>query len=184
MRIVADRALSGRRNMIAGANRTDYHLRHVTPDRDFTAEYADLRLVNEGDQCIHGGPLAFSKARVLSAYDPGAILETAAEQNHDNDGLTLTGAIAPFTVVVTPVHPERMDAAREIYDRLVREGNDVVLDDRDARPGVKFKDADLIGIPYRINIGKKFTEGLVEFVERNPKRSTDTPVAEINIPRK
>ena len=88
------------------------------------------------------------------------------------------------SVVVTPVHPERMEAAREIYDWLVREGHDVVLDDRDARPGVKFKDADLIGIPYRINIGKKFAEGLVEFVERNPKRSTDTQVAEINIPRK
>jgi prolyl-tRNA synthetase len=66
---------------------------------------------------------------------------------------------------------------------LLRAGVDVLLDDRDARPGVKFKDADLIGIPYRINVGKKLAEGLVEFVTRSPKSSTDVPVGEIRIPR-
>jgi prolyl-tRNA synthetase len=119
---------------------------------------------------------------VLSASDAGGILEAAAEQNHDADGLTLARAIAPFTVIVTPVHPERLEAAREIYQRLTGEGYDVLLDDRDARPGVKFKDADLIGIPYRINVGKKYGEGLIEFVERSPKKSTDTPIGELNIP--
>jgi len=58
-----------------------------------------------------------------------------------------------------------------------------VLDDRDARPGVKFKDADLIGFPYRINVGKKLAEGLVELVERRSRKSTDVPVSGISIPR-
>ncbi|MEQ1947056.1 MAG: YbaK/EbsC family protein [Bryobacteraceae bacterium] len=182
VRIVADSALSGRRNMICGANRNDYHLRQVTPNKDFTAGFADLRLVNEGDACVHGGPLVFSKVRVLSPEDPGVILESAAEQHHDSDGLTLPRAIAPFEVVVTPVHPERMEAAREIYQRFSDQSHDILLDDRDARPGVKFKDADLIGFPFRINIGKKLGEGLVELVARNPKQSSDVPVAELRIP--
>jgi prolyl-tRNA synthetase len=182
IRIIADQALFGRRNMIAGANRNDYHLRHVTPGKDFESEFVDLRLANESDTCVNGGPLTFARATILSADDPGGILEAAAVQNYDADGLTLPRSIAPFTVVVTPVHPERMDAAKEIYSRLSAQGHDVLLDDRDARPGVKFKDADLIGIPYRINIGKKFGDGLVEFVERNPKKSTDTPIADIRIP--
>ena len=134
-----------------------------------------------------GGPLTFSKAAVLSPHDAGGILEAAAEQNRDGDGLTLARSIAPFTVIVTPVHPERLEAARGIYQSLIGEGHgllsdDVLLDDRDARPGVKFKDADLIGIPFRINVGKKLTDGVFEFVERNPKRSTDVPVGELSIP--
>jgi prolyl-tRNA synthetase len=95
----------------------------------------------------------------------------------------LPAAIAPFTVVVTPVHPERLDPAREIYRKLAAEAVDVLLDDRDARPGVKFKDADLIGIPYRINVGKKLAEGLVEIVERRSHKSSDVAVDEISIPR-
>ena len=86
-------------------------------------------------------------------------------------------------MIVTPVHPERLEAAREIYQRLLAAGHDALLDDRDARPGVKFKDADLIGIPYRINVGKKLAEGLVEVLERRSRKSTDVRVNEISIPR-
>ncbi len=182
VKIIADEALRGRRNMIAGANRTDYHLRNVTPGKDFAAEFADVRQVVEGDSSItDGGPLRFSRVMLLDT--PERILSAAAEQNRDADGLMLPAAIAPFMVVVTPVHPERLDAAREIYRRLLAEGHDAVLDDRDARPGVKFKDADLIGFPYRINVGKKLAEGLVEVVERRSRKSTDVPVGEISIPR-
>ncbi len=182
VKIIADEALRGRRNMIAGANRTDYHLRNVTPGEDFAAEFADLRQVAAGDTSItDGGPLHFSKVTLLDT--PERILSAAAEQNHDADGLMLPAAIAPFTVVITPVHPERLAAAREIYQRLLSAGHDALLDDRDARPGVKFKDADLIGFPYRINVGKKLAEGLVEVVERRSRKSTDVPVGEINIPR-
>jgi len=96
------------------------------------------------------------------------VLSAAAEQNRDQDGLVLPAAIAPFTVVVTAVHPDRLNAARQIYHRLLAEGHDALLDDRDARPGVKFKDADLIGIPYRINVGKKLAEGLVGWSNAAP----------------
>ena len=182
IRILADEALRGRRNMIAGANKTDYHLRNVTPDMDFTAEFADLRQVVEGDTSVaDGSPLQFSKVTLLDS--PERILSAAVEQNRDGDGIVLPVAIAPFTVIVTPVHPERLEAAREIYRRLLDAGHDALLDDRDARPGVKFKDADLIGIPYRINVGKKLAEGLVEVIERRSRKSTDVPAGEISIPR-
>jgi prolyl-tRNA synthetase len=182
VKIIADEALRGRRNMIAGANRTDYHLRNVTPGKDFAAEFADMRQVVEGDSSITDrGPLHFSSVSLLDT--PERILHAAAEQNRDADGLVLPAAIAPFTVMVTPVHPERLAAAHEIYRRLLTQGHDTVLDDRDARPGVKFKDADLIGFPYRINVGKKLAEGLVELVERRSRKSSDVPVGEISIPR-
>ena len=113
-----------------------------------------MRQVVEGDTSVtDGGPLRFSKVMLVDTAE--RVLNAAVEQNRDADGIVLPAAIAPFTVVVTPVHPERLAAAREIYQKLAAEGVDVLLDDRDARPGVKFKDADLIGIPYRINVGKK-----------------------------
>jgi prolyl-tRNA synthetase len=182
IRIIADEALRGRRNMIAGANKNDYHLRNVTPGKDFEAEFADVRQVVEGDPSVtDGARLRFVRAMRLDT--PQSILEAAVEQNRDADGIVLPVAIAPFTVVVTPVHPDRLNAARDIYEKLLAQGYDVVLDDRDSRPGVKFKDADLIGIPYRINIGKKLAEGLVEVVERRSRTSTDVAVGDISIPR-
>jgi prolyl-tRNA synthetase len=182
VRILADEALRGRRNMIAGANKTDFHLRSVTAGEDFAAEFADLRQVVEGDASVaDGSPLEFSKVMLLDTAE--AILTAAVQQNRDADGMALPAAIAPFNVIVTPVHPERLEAAREIYQGLLAAGHDALLDDRDARPGVKFKDADLIGIPYRINVGKKLAEGIVELIERRSRKSTDTPAGEISIPR-
>lgn len=182
VKIIADEALRDRRNLIAGANRTDYHLRNVTPGEDFATEFADVRQAVAGDSSVTDrGPLHFSRVSLLDT--PERILNAAADQNRDADGLVLPAAIAPLNVVVTPVHPERLEAAREIYQRLLTEGHDAVLDDRDARPGVKFKDADLIGFPYRINVGKKLAEGLVEVIERRSRKSTDVPVSEISIPR-
>ena len=182
VRILADVSLRGRRNMIAGANKTDYHLLNVTPGEDFATEFVDLRQVVEGDTCIaDGSPLQFSKVTLLDAAE--RILSAAVEQSRDADGIVLPAAIAPFGVIVTPVHPERLEAAREIYQRLLGAGHDALLDDRDARPGVKFKDADLIGIPYRINVGKKLAEGVVELIERRSRKLTEVPAGEISIPR-
>jgi prolyl-tRNA synthetase len=182
VRILAEEALRGRRNMIAGANKNDYHLRNVTPGEDFTADFADLRQVVEGDTSIaDGSPLRFSKVLLVDTAE--SILNAAVEQNRDSDGIMLPTAIAPFNVIVTPVHPERLEAARQIYQRLSDAGQDALLDDRDARPGVKFKDADLIGIPYRINVGKKLAEGMVELIERRSHKSADVRVGEISIPR-
>jgi prolyl-tRNA synthetase len=181
LRIIADKALRGRRNMIAGANRNEYHLRNVTPGRDFEAEFADVRMVAEGDRCItDGGPLRFSKATAIRTAEQ--ILAAAVEQNSDADGIVLPPAIAPFTAVVCPLHPAHLAAAREICQRLQKQGVDTLLDDRDARPGVKFKDADLIGIPYRINVGKKLAEGLVEVVQRSPRKVTEVAPDAVSIP--
>ena len=209
-RIVADRALEGRRDMIAGANRDDTHLRHVTPGRDFAAEFRDLRVVAEGDLCPRcGKPLKLTKsvelghlfklgrrysdtmhATVLDAegnevplrmgsYGIGLerILSAAAEQNHDADGMFLPRSIAPFDVVLTAANMENADvraAAEKIYGELLDASVEVLFDDRQERPGVKFKDADLIGIPYRITLGKrKLAQGLAEIFERSTKQIRD-----------
>jgi prolyl-tRNA synthetase len=73
---------------------------------------------------------------------------------------------------------EQMAAARKLYDELLARKVDTLLDDRDERPGVKFKDADLIGIPYRITVGKKIGQGMVELTERRSRQSEDVPLAE------
>ena len=104
------------------------------------------------------------------------------EQSHDANGIVWPISIAPFHVHVLPVNVKDA-AARERAEGLAAEltarGIEVLLDDRDERPGAKFKDADLIGVPYRITIGKKLPEGIVELVERRPKRSTDVPIAQV-----
>ena len=87
----------------------------------------------------------------------------------------------PFEVVITPVNvrDSALRAASErLYEDCKNAGLDAILDDRDERPGVKFKDNDLTGIPFRITVGKKVSGGMVEVVERRPKRTTDVPVAE------
>ena len=110
------------------------------------------------------------------------ILSAAVELYHDKDGMSLPAAIAPFEVVITPVNSRgpgvRSQAAEKIYGECLALGVDALLDDRDERPGVKFKDADLIGIPYRITVGKKLAGGMVELVERRGKKSADVPAAE------
>ena len=123
-------------------------------------------------------------APFMGSYGIGIerILSAAVELYHDADGIALPAAIAPFIVVVTPVNIKddaQRQAAAEIYAAFKKAGLDVLLDDRDERPGVKFKDADLVGIPYRITVGKKLPQGIVELVERRPKRSTDVPMAEV-----
>jgi len=213
MRILADMTLKGRKNMIAGANRDDYHLRNVTPGEDFQAEYHDLRQVAAGDLCLEcGGPLELHKtieighifklgyrysesmglrvlnadgqeiAPIMGSYGIGIerILSSAVELYSDQDGMSLPASIAPFHVVVTPVNmadEAQSKAALEIYEKCRAAGLDALLDDRDERPGVKFKDADLIGVPYRITVGKKLAGGIVEITRRRGKKTFESPVA-------
>jgi len=85
-------------------------------------------------------------------------------------------------VVITPTNVAEaglLNTAKEIGAKLEAAGFDVLLDDRDERPGVKFKDADLVGIPYRINVGKKVTEGKVELVTRSTRQSLDANISGI-----
>ena len=98
---------------------------------------------------------------------------------HDNYGLILPAAIAPFQVVITPANNSdaaQAEAAHRIYRGCLDLGLDALLDDRDERPGVKFKDADLIGVPFRVVVGKKLANGMVELVERKTRQSVDIAV--------
>ena len=109
-----------------------------------------------------------SKPVVMGCYGIGVERTAAAviEQHHDENGITWPLAIAPYHAVVVPVNvkkEEQMEAAEKIYQELLAMGVEVLLDDRDERVGVKFKDSELIGIPMRITVGKDITEGKVEF---------------------
>jgi len=121
---------------------------------------------------------------IMGCYGIGIerILTAAVEQSNDEDGFWLPPAIAPFEVVVSPVNVKDetiQKAALEIATRLESAGFDVIFDDRDERPGVKFKDADLVGIPFRVTVGKKVTEGTVEIVLRSTREVRDATLSEV-----
>jgi len=121
---------------------------------------------------------------IMGSYGIGIerILTAAVEQSNDENGFWLPRSIAPFEVVVTPVNVKDesvLKAAIDIASRLEAAGFDVLLDDRDERPGVKFKDADLVGIPFRVNVGKKVTEGTVEVVLRSTRELRDVTISAI-----
>jgi prolyl-tRNA synthetase len=215
--LLVDRALEGRTNLISGANKEDYHVKNVTPGKNFQpTAYADLRSVTAGEPCPNCGALLRMDtaveighifklgykytesmgARVLDkngkevtlimgSYGIGIerILTAAVEQSNDENGFWLPPQIAPFEIIVTPtnVGDEKLKTtAEDIASRLRAAGYDVLLDDRDERPGVKFKDADLVGIPFRINVGKKVTEGTVEVVQRSTRQSRDVSIGAIS----
>ncbi|MFN9930571.1 MAG: proline--tRNA ligase [bacterium] len=116
---------------------------------------------------------------IMGCYGIGVSRTMAAsvEQNHDPDGIIWPIPIAPYHVIITTLSPTHMPVARDLATQLAALGVDVLIDDRDERPGVKFKDADLIGIPIRLTIGDKaLAEHAVEF---KPRKSKDKPV---NVP--
>jgi prolyl-tRNA synthetase len=214
--LLVDEALEGRTNLIAGANKENYHLKNLTPGKDFhPTAYADLRSVTADEACPNcGKPLRIDTAveighifklgykytesmgarvldkngkevmPIMGSYGIGIerILTAAVEQGNDENGFWVPPAIAPFEIVVSPVNmkdePVRV-AAEDIAKRLETAGFDVILDDRDERPGVKFKDADLVGIPFRITVGKKVTEGTVEVVIRSTREVRDATITGI-----
>jgi prolyl-tRNA synthetase len=214
MPVIADLALQGRQGMIAGANKNDYHLRNVNPERDFQARYADVREVEDGEACLkcsqplkrqksievgHIFKLGYKYAEsmglrvldvngkettpIMGSYGIGLerILTAAIEQGNDEGGMILPVAIAPFEVVVTPVNmkdDKQREAAEALYQSCLDLGLDALLDDRQERAGVKFNDADLIGLPYRLTVGKKLSEGLVELSTRSTRQSSDVKLEE------
>jgi prolyl-tRNA synthetase len=121
---------------------------------------------------------------VMGSYGIGVerIITATVEQQHDDDGIIWPKELAPFDVVVTITNmkqDELRGAGEKLYEEMQRAGLDVLLDDRDERAGVKFKDADLIGIPYRITIGKKIADGIVELFDRRAKKSDDVKIGEV-----
>jgi prolyl-tRNA synthetase len=218
--VILDRALEGRVHLVAGANQSEYHLRNVTPERDFSPTLvADVRDVQEGEGCPRcsnpsGSPLkvamaveighifklgyrysASMGARVLDAngkevmpimgcYGIGMerILTSAIEQNHDSNGFWMPRSIAPFDIVVTVTNsadPFLTAMGEQVARQLEEAGFDVLLDDRNERAGVKFKDADLVGIPYRVNVGRKAAEGWLELVTRSTAASQDVEISQV-----
>ena len=117
------------------------------------------------------------KPYIMGCYGIGISRTAAAavEAHHDEHGIKWPLAIAPYHVVIVPVSTKdelQMSTAEKMYKELLDNGIEAVLDDRDERAGVKFKDADLIGFPYRITVGKTITEGNVEFVTRQTNEKT------------
>ncbi len=214
--LIVDEALQGRRNLISGANKEDYHVKNITPEVTFhPSAFADLRSVTAGDACPNcGEPLRIDSAveighifklgykysesmgarvldrngkevtPIMGSYGIGIerILTAIVEQNNDDNGFWLPPQVAPFEIVVVPTNvgdDKIRSTADDIAHRLEAAGFDVLLDDRDERPGVKFKDADLVGIPFRVTVGKKVTEGTVEVVQRSTREMRDASISAI-----
>ncbi len=129
---------------------------------------------NQQDQLIWMGCYGIGVSRTFQA-----IIDMP--QNHDDSGIIWPMSVAPYHVIITEVKPgdEAQDAvSQKIYDELTRAGVEVLWDDRNERPGVKFKDADLIGIPVRITVGKLAADGIVEYKLRRDADKSEKGVEE------
>lgn len=179
--VVVDDLIPETRNLVAGANEAGYHLMNTNYGRDYSAEIvADLAQAREGDACVNcGNPLSVVSAIPLTDNFPNLLL-ALAENHHDEKGLTLPHPAAPFDVYLMHVPGKELDThakAEEIYHELQSAGVSVLFDDRDERAGVKFNDADLIGLPIRVTVGEKgLKEGMVELKPREVKENQLVPV--------
>jgi prolyl-tRNA synthetase len=214
--IIADDALKGRKGMITGANRDDFHLRNTDVERDIDVDrFLDLREVGDGEPCARcGEPLElwkgievghifklgtrYSEAMgaivqdekgrslpiVMGCYGIGVERAMAAivEASHDEKGIIWPVVVAPFEAVVTMLradNPDVVDAAEGVYSQLTAAGVETLIDDRDERPGVKFADAELVGIPYRIAVGPKgVAAGTVELTTRRGMTTENVAMGE------
>ena len=120
---------------------------------------------------------------VMGCYGIGVTRTLAAvvEQNHDENGIIWPMSVAPYHVIITVMKPDdeiQAKVADEIYNELMKSGAEVMLDDRKERPGVKFKDADLLGIPIRITVGRGAADGMVEYKLRRDADKVEISAAE------
>lgn len=199
-KLVVDSELVGLRNLVAGANRENYHTKNVNYGRDYEGHIvADLKVLKEGDSCpVCGAPVKHARGIevgqvfklgtkysesmgatykdenqkeqliVMGCYGIGVTRTLAAvvEQHHDENGIIWPMSVAPYHVIITLINPDdeaQAKVADDLYKELSKAGVEVLLDDRKERPGVKFKDADLLGIPVRITVGKLAADGQVEY---------------------
>lgn len=211
--VYADRALKEAADVIVGANKEGFHLRHVSLARDAKIlAYEDLVIVAEHDACPKcGKPLAIRRGtevgqcfklgtKYSEAFGASYLDETGAprimtmgcygigvsrtlqaivEQSNDENGIIWPAAVAPYQVgllVLDPDNPDVVAKADALAEALEANGVDVFIDDRSERPGVKFKDADLIGFPIRVVAGAKgFAKGGFEVRRRTEKDSAIVP---------
>ena len=201
-KVIIDHSVAAMSVAITGANKTDYHIKNVVPNRDFPLDgdnviVADIRNAVDGDT-LNGKKLLFKRGIevgqvfklgtkysnklgakfldengkeqpcLMGCYGIGInrIMASAIELGNDADGISWPISIAPFEVLITCVNQNDEDVVKkseEIYAQLCDKGIDCLLDDRNIRGGVKFKDADLIGVPVRVTVGKKsLEEGNIE----------------------
>ena len=199
---------------VVGANREGYHLRGVVPEEHFTAQYADIHVVMDGDTCprcqfhlkvekaIEIGnifklgtkysqplkaffldPKGEEKPIIMGSYGigPARIIAAAVEQNHDSDGIIFPLSLTPFHAHLLPVNL-RQEAVRQeaerLYGCLQAAHIETLYDDRVEAPGVKFKDADLIGLPLRLTLSAKTLKE--NSVEIKVRRSGETQMVKLD----
>ena len=214
-KIVVDSELVGQKNLVAGANKTDYHVKNVNYGRDFEGDIVvDIKNLQEGDPCpVCGAPVKHTRGIevgqvfklgtkysesmgatykdenqqdqliVMGCYGIGITRTVAAviEQHHDENGIIWPISVAPYHVIITVMKTDdevQAEVAEKIYADLMKQGAEVLLDDRKERPGVKFKDADLLGIPIRITVGRGAADGVVEYKMRRDADKIEISVEE------
>lgn len=213
--VVIDSELTKLKNLCAGANEKNYHIKNVNYGRDYKGDIiADIKTLKANDPCPKcGAPVKHArgievgqvfklgtkysdsmgavykdenqkdKPIVMGSYGIGVSRTLAAiiEQNHDENGIIWPMPVAPYEVMITVVKVKddvQMELAEKMYDELVEAGIEVLLDDRDERVGVKFKDADLLGVPIRITVGKGATNKLVEYKLRRDVKKIELHMEE------
>ena len=214
-KIIVDSELPGLKNLVAGANKEDHHVKNVNYGRDYEGDMiVDLKTLAVGDPCpVCGAPIKhargievgqvfklgtkYSKSMgayykdenmqdqliVMGCYGIGVTRTLAAvvEQHHDENGIIWPMSVAPYHVIITVMKPDdevQAKVSEEIYEELTRAGVEVMLDDRKERPGVKFKDADLLGIPIRITVGRGAADGIIEYKMRRDADKEELSVAD------
>ena len=212
--LVADDLIPSCVNLVAGANRIDYHAANVNYGRDYEADLvADIAAAGGGSPCPScGGVLRAdqgievgnifklgdkystamdanyldrrnaSRPIVMGCYGIGVdrLMASVVERYHDDNGICWPVSVAPFQVVLIDLSggdPKVMDVAESVYDTLSAAGLEVLYDDRDDRAGVKFNDADLMGIPVRLTVGARGVgKGVVELKVRRTGEMIDVPL--------
>jgi len=217
LEIVADYSVKSITDGVVGANKKDFHTRHILPSRDLSnLNYGDFSFADKGDLCpLCGGEMdscrgievgqvfklgdKYSKAMGMTFIDEkgeeqtptmgcygigvGRAAASAIEQNHDENGIILPIEIAPFSVSILLLDPSDDEAkkiAEKLYADLQNAKIDTLFDDREERPGVKFKDHDLIGIPLQIVIGARgIKNGVIEIKTRRNGEKSNIAIDEI-----
>ena len=133
--------------------------------------------------CMFLDQEAKQKPCIMGSYGIGLnrTMQAIIEQSHDDDGIIWPDSVAPYNAIVVPVsaaNEAQMALAEQIYEQLQAAGIETILDDRDERAGVKFKDADLLGIPHRVNVGRRAAESVVEYKQRREKAAEELSVDE------
>jgi prolyl-tRNA synthetase len=211
--VVADDSVPAARNLVAGANKTGFHMINANYDRDFVASViADVALARAGDRCPSCGTelkadkgievghifklgtllaeklnavflddAGVSRPCVMGCYGIGIgrLLAAIVEHWHDDKGIVWPVAVAPYHVHICTLNPDKAGVEAEgerLYSELQRAGIDVLLDDRAASPGVKFNDADLLGVPFRVTVSPRtLAAGSVEVKRRDSTESVLLP---------